>query len=184
MNSQPNDPNSDDKVAPAQWIERLYEDLHRMAASYMRNETNTVSLSPTVLIHELYLRLPGSDGEQLSRTHFFALAAGTMRRALVDQARFRKRKKRGGEFSKRHLGDWDAISLESTDDVLALDEALNDLAELDQRQAKIVEMRFFGGMTVAEVADEMKLSKRTVEADWTMAKAWLRRWFDLQDEES
>ena len=107
-----------------------------------------------------------------------------MRRALVDQARFRKRKKRGGDFSKRHLGDWDAISLESTDDVLALDEALNDLAELDSRQAKIVEMRFFGGMTVAEVADEMKLSKRTVEADWTMAKAWLRRWFDLQDEES
>ena len=66
MNSQPNDPNSDDKVAPGQWIERLYDDLHRMAASYMRSETNTVSLSPTVLIHELYLRLSGTEGEQLS----------------------------------------------------------------------------------------------------------------------
>lgn len=184
MNSQSQpDPNSQEKVEAAQWIERLYQDLHNLAASFMRNETNTVSLSPTVLIHELYLRLPSNQSEQLSRTHFFALAAGTMRRALVDQARFRKRKKRGGEFQKRQLGDWDAISLENSDDVLSLDEALNDLADLDTRQAKIVEMRFFGGMTVAEVADEMKLSKRTVESDWTMAKAWLRRWFDLQDEE-
>lgn len=185
MNSQSQpDSDGDDKVDASQWIERLYSDLHRMAASYMRSETNTVSLSPTVLIHELYLRLPSGQSEQLSRTHFFALAAGTMRRALVDQARFRKRKKRGGEFSKRHLGDWDAISLESSDDVLNLDEALNDLAELDARQAKIVEMRFFGGMSVAEVAEEMKLSKRTIEADWTMAKAWLRRWFDLQEDQS
>lgn len=185
MSSQPpSDPNADEKVVAAQWIERLYADLHNMAAAYMRNETNTVSLSPTVLIHELYLRLPGEEGDRLSRTHFFALAAGTMRRALVDQARFRKRKKRGGDLNKRHLGDWDAISLENSDDVLALDEALNDLAELDKRQSQIVEMRFFGGMTVAEVAEELKLSKRTVEADWTMAKAWLRRWFDLQDEQS
>jgi RNA polymerase sigma factor (TIGR02999 family) len=104
-----------------------------------------------------------------------------MRRALVDQARFRGRKKRGGDFARRQLGDWDAISLQDSDDVLALDEALKDLADLDPRQSRIVEMRFFGGMTVAEVAEELKLSKRTVEADWTMAKAWLRRWFDLQD---
>ena len=162
----------------------LYQDLHQMAASYMRNESNTVSLSPTVLIHELYLRLPSNQTEQLSRTHFFALAAGTMRRALVDQARFRKRKKRGGGFAKRELADWDAISLNDSDDVLSLDEALNDLSTLDPRQAQIVELRFFGGMTVAEVAEELKLSKRTIEAEWTMAKAWLRRWFDLQDSQS
>lgn len=185
MNSpSQNDEHRGEKVEAGQWIERLYQDLHNLAASYMRNETNTVSLSPTVLIHELYLRLPSNQHDQLSRTHFFALAAGTMRRALVDQARFRKRKKRGGGLHRKNLGDWDAISLENSDDVLSLDEALQDLAELDQRQAKIVELRFFGGMTVAEVAEELKLSKRTVEADWTMAKAWLRRWFDQQDEPS
>jgi RNA polymerase sigma factor (sigma-70 family) len=82
------------------------------------------------------------------------------------------------------LGDWEAVSLESSDDVINLDEALKDLGELDSRQAQIVEMRFFGGMTVAEVADALHLSKRTVEADWTMAKAWLRRWFDVQDVET
>jgi RNA polymerase sigma factor (TIGR02999 family) len=182
MNSQEKTEGSDEKGDASQWIVKLYSDLHNMASSYMRNESNTVSLSPTVLIHELYIRLPSSQSDQLSRTHFFALAAGTMRRALVDHARFRKRKKRGGELAKRQLGDWDAISLENTDDVLALDEALTDLASLDPRQSQIVEMRFFGGMTVAEVAEALKLSKRTVEADWTMAKAWLRRWFDLQDE--
>lgn len=167
----------------SKWIEELYGELHNIASSYMRHESNTVSLSPTVLIHELYLRLPAGQSEQLSRTHFFAIASGTMRRALVDHARFRKRKKRGGDFGKRQLGDWDAISLESTDDVLSLDEALKDLASLDERQAQIVEMRFFGGMTVAEVAEALKLSKRTIEADWTMARAWLRRWFDVRDEE-
>lgn len=182
MNQPSNEENTDEKVVASKWIERLYPELHNMAASYMRNEGNTVSLSPTVLIHELYLRLPTTESNQLSRTHFFALAASTMRRSLVDQARFRKRKKRGGDFAKRQLGDWEAVSLESSDDVLCLDEALKDLAALDQRQAQIVEMRFFGGMTVAEVAEALKLSKRTVEADWTMAKAWLRRWFDVQQD--
>ncbi len=165
----------------SKWIEQLYVELHELASAYMRNEQNTVSLSPTVLIHELYLRLPGMENEQLSRTHFFALAATTMRRALVDQARFRKRKKRGGENARRELVDWEAISPGDSNHVLAVDEALSDLESLDARQAKIVEMRFFGGMTVAEVAEHLGVSKRTVEADWTMAKAWLRRWFD-QDE--
>ena len=161
--------------ASAEWINRVYEELHEMASSYMRNEQNTVSLSPTVLIHELFLRMPE---QQLSRTHFFAMAATTMRRALVDQARFRKRKKRGGEYARKQLVDWEAISPSNSDHVLAVDEALNSLSELDARQAQIVEMRFFAGMTVAEVADHLGVSKRTVEADWTMAKAWLRRWFD------
>lgn len=156
----------------------MYDDLHKMAASYIRNEQNTVSLSPTVLIHELYMRLPAKQNEELSRTHFFALAATNMRRALVDQARFRNRKKRGGDFSRHVLVDWEAISPADGDQVLAVDEALNELSSLDERQAKIVEMRFFAGMTVAEVAEHLQVSKRTVEADWTMAKAWLRRWFD------
>ncbi|MEM7474608.1 MAG: ECF-type sigma factor [Planctomycetota bacterium] len=160
------------------WIEDMYEDLHKMASSYMRDEQNTVSLSPTVLIHELYLRLPGENHPELSKTHFFALASRTMRRALVDQARFRNRKKRGGEFARKELTDWEAISPNNADHVLAVDEALNELSRLDSRQSQIVEMRFFGGMSVAEVAEHLKVSKRTIESDWTMAKAWLRRWFD------
>jgi RNA polymerase sigma-70 factor (ECF subfamily) len=169
---------------PSRWIEWMYDDLHKMASSYMRNEQNTVSLSPTVLIHELYMRLPKQGDEELSRTHFFALAATTMRRALVDQARFRNRQKRGGAYSRQALVDWDAISPSDSDHVLAVDEALNELAALDERQARIVEMRFFAGMTVAEVAENLQVSKRTVEADWTMAKAWLRRWFDDEGAEN
>lgn len=158
-----------------EWIAELYDELHRLASSYVRKELATVSLSPTVLIHELYIRLPSS--EELSRTHFFALASTTMRRVLVDQARLRNRQKRGGNFVRKSFNDWNSISLSDTDQVLAVDEALKELGSLDVRQAKIVEMKFFGGMTVEEIADQLKVSKRTVEADWTMAKAWLRRWF-------
>lgn len=162
-------------VRSAQWIAELYDELHRLASRYMREEVNTVSLSPTVLIHELYIRMPEID--ELSRTHFFALASTTMRRVLVDQARSRKRQKRGGLHNKQNFNDWDAISISDTDQVLAVDDALGALTKLDERQAKIVEMKFFGGMTVEEIADQLKVSKRTVESDWTMAKAWLRRWF-------
>lgn len=179
--AQTDDTDSGDSADSSKWIERMYDDLHQMACSYMRNEQNTVSLSPTVLIHELYLRLPAEQHSQLTRTHFFALAANTMRRALVDQARHRKRKKRGGELARRQLADWDAISLQDSEDVLAVDEALKNLEQLDARQAKIVELRYFGGLTVTEVAERLNLSKRTVEADWTMAKAWLRRWYEAQE---
>lgn len=152
-----------------------------MASNYMREEQNTVSLSPTVLIHELYLRLPAKQNNELSRTHFFALAATNMRRALVDQARFRKRKKRGGDYSRKQLVEWDAVSPSNSEHVLAIDEALLELAKLDARQARIVELRFFAGMKVSEVAEAIGVSKRTVEADWTMAKAWLRRWIDAEE---
>ena len=161
-----------------EWIDQLYGELHSMATRMMRDESNTVSLSPTVLIHELYLRFPKTSVERLSRTHFFALAARTMRRALVDQARHRRRLKRGGKMQRDVSVDMDSITPNNSEHVLAVDEALSELEQLDSRQAKIVEMRFFGGMTVAEVADHLTISKRTVENDWTMAKAWLRRWFD------
>jgi RNA polymerase sigma-70 factor, ECF subfamily len=172
------DKNERQSADSASWIEWMYDDLHKMASSYLRGEQNTVSLSPTVLIHELYMRLPAETNEELSRTHFFALAATTMRRALVDQARFRNRAKRGGGV-RQLLLDWEAIAPSNSEHVLAVDEALTELAALDARQASIVEMRFFAGMTVAEVAEHLQVSKRTVEADWTMAKAWLRRWFDV-----
>ncbi|HBE71715.1 MAG TPA: RNA polymerase subunit sigma-70 [Planctomycetaceae bacterium] len=163
-----------------EWFEGMYDQLHKMATSYMRNEQNTVTLSPTVLIHELYLRLPAGASKSLPRTHFFALAAANMRRALVDQARYRNRKKRGGGVRRQQV-DWEVISSADSNHVLAVDEALTELAALDKRQADVVEMRFFGGMTVAEVAEHLDVSKRTVEADWTMAKAWLRRWFDSDE---
>lgn len=175
--------NTDDSMphtASSGWVENMYDDLHRLATAYMRHEQNTVTLSPTVLIHELFIRLPDRESAQLSRTHFFALAATTMRRALVDQARFRKRQKRGGDFMRLAVDDWDTISRTDSAHVLAVDEALTELAQLDSRQAQIIEMRFFAGMTVAEVAEELQISKRTVEADWTMAKAWLRRWFETE----
>jgi len=108
------------------------------------------------------------------------MPARTRRWDLVDQGRFRKRKKRGGEYSRKQLGEWEAISRNNSDHVLAVDEALMELAKLDERQARMIEMRFFGGMTVAEVAEHLQVSKRTVESDWTMAKAWLRRWFDKE----
>ena len=161
-----------------QWIERLYDDLHRLAAHYLRDEPATVSLSPTVLIHELYLKLPTENA--MTRSHFFALAAKSMRHILVDRARHRGRKKRGGDFSRQYLQDWDAISIDNDDQVLAIDEALQELSQLDERQARIVELRFFAGMNVADVAEYLKVSKRTVEADWTMAKAWLRRWLNVE----
>lgn len=179
-------PNASQGVSPSagssQWIEQVYDDLHRMAESLMKSEQNTVSLSPTVLIHELYLRLSGDQHRELNRSHFFALAAGTMRRVLVDQARFRKRKKRGSGGTRRPLEDWDSIGIDDCDQIIAVDEALDALERLDSRQSKVVELRFFGGLTVAEVAEQLQISKRTVEAEWTMAKAWLRRWLDSQED--
>lgn len=164
-----------ERIRSDRWIAELYDELHRLASGYLREEPATMSLSPTVMIHELFLRLPKT--EELSRTHFFSLASTTMRRVLVDQARSRNRQKRGGRYSRREFNDWDLVCITDSDQVLAVDEALEILGKLDQRQAKVVEMKFFGGMTVEEIAEQLSMSKRTIEADWTMAKAWLRRWF-------
>ncbi len=168
-------PSNPERIRSDRWVSELYDELHRLASGYLRDEPATVSLSPTVMIHELFLRLP--KAEELSRTHFFALASTTMRRVLVDQARSRNRLKRGGKMARREFADWDLVCITDSDQVLAVDEALQDLAKLDTRQAQVVEMKFFGGMAVDEIAEQLKVSKRTIEADWTMAKAWLRRWF-------
>ncbi len=163
-------------IGSEQWIERVYDDLHRLAQRYMRGEPDTVSLSPTILIHELYLKLPAN--KPMTRAHFFAVAAKSMRHILVDLARHRSRLKRGGAYARQYLQDWDAVSIDNDEQVLAIDEAVQELSKLDERQARIVELRFFAGMSVADVAEYLNVSKRTVEADWTMAKAWLRRWLD------
>ncbi|WP_168164492.1 ECF-type sigma factor [Pirellula sp. SH-Sr6A] len=153
-----------------------YEQMKRLAASYLQLESSTVTLSPTVLVHEAYLKLSKQDGDQYqSRGHFLALAATMMRRILVDHARSRKRLKRGGEFVRVLFDEDLKLSVSNEEDVLAIDELIEELQKLDERQARIVEMRFFGGMTVPEVAEVLGLSTRTIENEWRMCRAWLRK---------
>lgn len=163
--------------APEVLVETVYEELRRLARSYLRRERAGHTLEATGLVHEAWLRL--ADQDRVSwrgRGHFFAVGAKMMRRLLVDHARRRDSAKRGGDWQRVTLsgvgfgdGDLDAAEL------LALDRALERLAELDPRQARVVELRYFAGLAVAEVAEHLGVSKRTVEGDWTHARAWLRR---------
>jgi RNA polymerase sigma factor (TIGR02999 family) len=133
-------------------------------------------LQPTALVHEAFLRMINQDGvDWRGRSHFLAISAQMMRRILVDDARGRLRVKRGGDRTRILLTDETTISPREDADVLAVDEALTNLAELDPEQARIVELRFFAGMTVDEVAAVLGQSKRTVERKWTAIRAWLRR---------
>lgn len=157
----------------------VYDELRVLARGYLRRERVGHTLEPTGLVHEAYMRLVDQTRvDWQGRSHFFAMGAKMMRRLLVDHARHRDRKKRGGDFEQVTLGDA-AMPLFGKEldraDVLALDVALARLADLDERQARIVELRFFSGLKVDEVAAYLGVSKRTVEADWTHAKAWLRR---------
>ena len=165
-----------DPRAEAKVVELLYADLHRQAVRMMRRESASHTLQATALVHEAYARLAGSQTpEWKDRNHFLAVASTVMRRVLVDHARARDSAKRGGPEKPLSLDVGLPLSVEHDPDVIALDRALDRLAELDPRQAKVVTLRFFGGMTVAEVAEVLDVSKRTVEAEWTMAKAWLRQ---------
>jgi len=157
-------------------VDETYEHMRRLAASYLQLESSTVSLSPTVLVHEAYVKLSRQVSDKYqSRGHFLAIAATMMRRILVDHARARNRIKRGGERIRVVFDEDTTITPTRDNDVLALDEVLEDLQKLDMRQAKIVEMRFFGGMTVPEVAEVLGLSSRTIENEWKMCRAWLRK---------
>lgn len=154
----------------------LYDQFHGLAANYLRGERRGHTLSPTALVHEAYLKLIDQDRVHWQgKTHFFAVGAQVMRRILVDHARHKQRIKRGGGRLRIELNDQIALSPQQDEDVIAIDEALAKLARLDPRQALIVELRFFGGLNVAEVADAISVSKRTVEAEWTAVRAWLRR---------
>lgn len=156
--------------------EETYEHMRRLAASYLQLESSTVSLSPTVLVHEAYVKLSKQASDRYeSRGHFLAIAATMMRRILVDHARGRNRIKRGGEHMRVVFDEDSTLAPSRDSDVLALDEVLEELQKLDPRQAKIVEMRFFGGMTVPEVAQVLALSTRTIENEWMMCRAWLRK---------
>jgi RNA polymerase sigma factor (TIGR02999 family) len=154
----------------------MYEDLCRMAGKFLQNEPLRNRLSSSSLVHQAYMRM--IDQSRINwqgKTHFFAIGATVMRRILVDHARKVRSLKRGGGWERRQLTDEVTFQLHRDSDVVALDELLETLAELNPRQEKIVEQRFFGGMTMAEIATEMGLGLRTVEKEWAMARAWMRR---------
>jgi len=154
----------------------VYDELRKQAARQLRGERAGHTLQPTALVHEVYLRLaqPRRVPWQ-SRAEFFAAAAQAMRRILVDHARKRAAAKRAGNWTRVELADDVAIEGKRELDLLALDDALERLAELDPRHARIVELRFFGGLSVAETASVLKISTATVKRDWSLARAWLHR---------
>ena len=165
-----------DTQAARRLMPLVYDEFREIAARYLRRERGNHTLQPTALVNEAYLRLIDQSRVQWQgKTHFFAVGAQAMRRVLVDHARSRERLKRGGQRARVTLDEAVALSPERDEDVLALDEALEKLAALDDRQARIVELRFFAGLNVEEVAQLLGVSKRTVEGDWTMARAWLHR---------
>ncbi|RKY18605.1 MAG: RNA polymerase subunit sigma-70 [Planctomycetota bacterium] len=160
----------------------VYTELQRIAGHYLRRENKGHTLQPTALVHEAFLKIVDQTRvDWKGRAHFLAVCAQAMRRILVDHARTRNRKKRGGGRARVTLDEHLTFSLDREDDVLAVDEALDKLTELNERHARVVELRFFAGLDVAEVAEVLGVSKRTVEADWTLVKAWLRREFSPDD---
>lgn len=165
-----------DDSALEQLMPLVYKELRRLAHSRMRGERTGHTLQTTALVNEAYLRLADYRGVRgQGRIQFFALAARLMRRILVDHARTRGRRKRGGHALRVALDESAALSPERSPQLLALDEALSRLTEIDPRKSRVVEMRFFGGLNNEEIAEALKVSVKTVTRDWQMAEAWLRR---------
>ena len=167
-----------DSAALDQLIPLVHEELRRLAKRYMRQERGRerrgVTLQTTALVNEAYLRLIDAGNVQWKcRAHFFAISAQLMRRILVDYARSRNRVKRGGVAQRVELEEAAVFSVERAPDLVALDDALDALAKIDERMSRVVELRFFGGMSVGETAEVLKVSPDTVERDWRMAKSWL-----------
>ncbi|MGH9529575.1 MAG: sigma-70 family RNA polymerase sigma factor [Terriglobales bacterium] len=154
---------------------RVYLELRRMAAKYMRNERSGDSLQATALVHEVFLRLVEVDNVSWQdRAHFFAVSANMMRRILVDRARAKHMAKRGKGAIHVNFDDAPEIASGSRSrEMVAVDDALNELAEIDPRKAKVIELRFFGGLSVEETAEVLKISPQSVMRDWKMARAWL-----------
>jgi RNA polymerase sigma factor (TIGR02999 family) len=158
-------------------IPLVYKELHRLAHHYIARERPGHILQTTALLNEAYLRLVDSPKTSWqNRAHFFAISAQVMRRILVDWARSRQAVKRGGEGARAlDLDEPSAVAVGQSTDLVALDDALNTLAALDPRKSRVVELRFFGGLSVEETAEVLKVSPETVQRDWKFAKSWLRR---------
>lgn len=169
-----------DPKAVSELMPLVYDELRRLAASYLRRERPGQTLQATALVHEAYVRLIGEKSHTWqNRNHFLAIAALSMRQILVQRARARKATKRGGDPIRIELDDRllppFAAGEQDEIDLVALDGALDTLAELDPRQAKVVELRYFGGLSVDEAAAALDISPATVKRDWTLARAWLKR---------
>jgi len=171
-----------DKQALDQLVPLVYDELRRQAARYLRHERVGHTLQTTALIHEAYMRLVDQKNVHWqNRAHFFGIAAQLMRRILVDHARHQKRAKRGGSDVRVSLAEATVMTTGQDLDVIALDAALDRLAQIDEQQSKVVELRFFSGLTVAETAEVLSISPATVKRDWSMAKAWLHREISGED---
>jgi RNA polymerase sigma-70 factor (ECF subfamily) len=160
--------------AAGELIPVIYQELHRLAVGHLRHERPDHTLQPTALVHEAYIKLVAQrSADWHSRAHFFAVASNLMRRILVDYARRHLRVKRGGGQVRMSLDDILLVSPERPANMLALDESLTRLEKLDARQGRIVELRYFGGLKIEEVAEILSISPTTVRREWTSAKAWL-----------
>jgi RNA polymerase sigma factor (TIGR02999 family) len=165
-----------DQTALEQLMPIVLRELRKLASSYLQHERPNHTLQPTALINEAYLRLVAQDfPEWQSRSHFFGVAARLMRQILVDHARVHAAAKRGPEAPKLSLEEASEFSREQAGEVVALDDALTELAQLDERKARVVELRYFGGLTVSEISQVLGLSTATVTRDMRLAQAWLLR---------
>jgi len=175
-----------DEAALDQLIPLVHDELRRLARRYMRRERGqraARTLQTTALVNEAYLRLIDARRVQWqNRAHFFAIAARLMRRILVDYARAQNYAKRGGGLPQVSLDEAPSLAMERAPDLVALDDALNDLTRIDERKGRVIELRFFGGLSVEETAEVLKVSPDTVMRDWRLAKAWLLR--ELSGEEN
>ena len=165
-----------DEAARDELMPLVYGELHRLAHQYMNRERPGHTLQTSALVNEAFVKLVDQkDVHWQNRAHFFGIAAQSMRRILVDHARSRHYAKRGGDARQVSLDEVAIVSPERAAEVVALDDALNGLEEIDPRKSQIVELRFFGGLTIEETAEVLKVSPGTVMRDWTLAKAWLRK---------
>ena len=167
---------SGDRSALEQLTPLVYDELRRLAGRFLRRERPGHTLQSTALVHEAYMKLIDQSQMQFqNRSHFFAIAAQLVRRILVDHARTRDRQKRGGGAVKLSLDDVSGMADKREIELVALDDALNGLAGLDPQQSRIVELRFFAGLSIEETAEALGISPATVKRDWVAAKAWLFR---------
>jgi RNA polymerase sigma factor (TIGR02999 family) len=166
-----------DPQAAEQLLPLVYEELRKLASQRLAQENPGQTLQATALVHEAYMRLVGSDGESQwdNRGHFFAAAAEAMRRILVDNARHKAARKHGGGRTRLDLNDVSVAAVEPREDLILLDEALTKLARTDSNAARLVELRYFAGLTLPEAAQALAISNRTADRLWAYAKAWLHR---------
>jgi RNA polymerase sigma factor (TIGR02999 family) len=173
-----------EQEALEQLIPLVYNELHRLAHRYMGWERHGHTLQSTALVHEAYERLIDlKDVSWQNRAHFFGVSAQLMRRILVDYARSRRFSKRGGEWRQVSLNEAVAVFRDRRTDIVALDDALRTLASIDPRKGRVVELRFFGGLSIMETAEVLKVSQETVLRDWRLAKVWLLRELSNADED-